>query len=170
MCFLTFQNDTQQVITNNLRSPFFKALVNFCLVVKAMLSYPLPYYAVCNLLERGLFRGQPKTPFPTIWFQDGDLKVWGLAWRLSLIIVTILMAISIPHFSILMGFIGNFTGTMLSFIWPAYFHLKLKSGTMSRQTMYYDYLIIFLGFLFGIIGVFDSGRALIKAFSIGLPF
>ncbi|XP_030763400.1 vesicular inhibitory amino acid transporter [Sitophilus oryzae] len=170
VCFLTFENDTQQVITNNLHSPGFKGLVNICLVVKAMLSYPLPYYAACELLERSFFRGKPKTPFPTIWDQNGDLKVWGLAWRLAVIIFTILMAYFIPHFQILMGFIGSFTGTMLSFIWPCYFHLKLKSKTLERKTVIFNYFIIYLGFIFAIIGIFDSGKALINAFEIGLPF
>lgn len=170
ICFLTFQNDTQQVITNNLHSQGFKGMVNLCLVVKALLSYPLPYYAACELLERALFRGKPRTIFPSIWALDGELKVWGLAWKVGVILFTILMAIFIPHFSILMGFIGSFTGTMLSFIWPCYFHLKLKKGTLSTQTIAYDYFIIALGVLFGVIGVYDSGSALITAFEIGLPF
>lgn len=158
------------MITNNLPSAGFKGLVNICLVIKALLSYPLPYYAACELLERAFFRGKPKTTFPTIWALDGDLKVWGLAWRVGVVIFTILMACFIPHFSILMGFIGSFTGTMLSFIWPCYFHLKLKRNGMDTKTIVLDYFIIFLGFLFGIIGIFDSGSALIKAFAIGLPF
>ncbi|XP_046473431.1 vesicular inhibitory amino acid transporter [Neodiprion pinetum] len=170
ICFLTFQTDTQQVITNNLHSPSFKGLVNFCLVIKAVLSYPLPYYAACELLERAFFRGRPKTPFPTIWTVDRELKVWGLAWRVGVIVFTILMAIFIPHFGILMGFIGSFTGTMLSFIWPCYFHLKLKRNSMEWGTVAYDCFIIFLGILFGVIGVYDSGSALIEAFEIGLPF
>nr|NVI79797.1 vesicular GABA transporter [Cucujiformia] len=109
ICFLTFQNDTQQVITNNLPSAGFKGLVNICLVVKAILSYPLPYYAAVELLERAFFRGKPKTPFPVIWELDGELKVWGLAWRVGVVVFTILMACFIPHFSILMGFIGTLT-------------------------------------------------------------
>lgn len=170
VCFLTFQNDTQQVITNNLHSSGFKGLVNFFLVIKAILSYPLPYFAALDLLERQLFRGKPKTPFPTIWELDGELKVWGLGWRVGLVLLTVLMAIFIPHFSILMGFIGSFTGTMLSFIWPCYFHLKLKGPLLDQKTIAYDYFIIFLGILFGVVGIYDSGSALIKAFEIGLPF
>lgn len=170
ICFLTFQNDTQQVITNNLHSAGFKGLVNLCLVIKAVLSYPLPYYAACELLERAFFRGRPKTLFPTIWTLDRELKVWGLAWRIGVIVFTILMAIFIPHFSILMGFIGSFTGTMLSFIWPCYFHLKLKRNSMEWSAVAYDCFVIFLGILFGVIGVYDSGSALIDAFEIGLPF
>ncbi|RZF33340.1 hypothetical protein LSTR_LSTR007685 [Laodelphax striatellus] len=170
VCFLTFQNDTQQVITNNLPSAGLRGLVNFFLVVKAILSYPLPYYAACELLEKSFFRGKPETPFPSIWHLDGELKVWGLAFRIGIVFFTIMMAIFIPHFAILMGFIGSFTGTMLSFIWPCYFHLKLKGDSLDLGTVAYDCFVIFLGVLFGVIGVYDSGSALIKAFQIGLPF
>lgn len=169
VCFLTFQNDTQQVITNNLHSPSFKGLVNFCLVLKAILSYPLPYFAACELLERAFFRGKPKTFFPKIWELDGELKVWGLGWRIGVISFTILMACFIPHFSILMGFIGSFTGTMLSFIWPSYFHLKLKGHLLEQKDIAFNYFIIGLGFLFGFVGIYDSGNALVKAFDIDLP-
>lgn len=96
--------------------------------------------------------------------------MWGLGFRVLVIVGTVLMATSIPHFAILMGFIGSFTGTMLSFIWPCYFHIKLKGHEMDERTRYYDYFIIVLGVLFAVIGMFDSGAALIRAFSIGLPF
>lgn len=63
------------MITNNLHSEGFRGLVNLFLFIKALLSYPLPFYAACELLERAFFRGKPKTPFPTIWALDGELKV-----------------------------------------------------------------------------------------------
>lgn len=69
-----------------------------------------------------------------------------------------------------MGFIGNFTGTMLSFIWPCYFHLKLKGEHLKLKSVVLDCFIIFVGVLFGLVGVYDSGVALVQAFQIGLPF
>nr|SVE93556.1 EOG090X04HR [Scapholeberis mucronata] len=168
--FLTWTENTQEVITNNLPTQGFKGIVNFILVVKALLSYPLPYYAALDLLERAMFKGRPDTLFPKMWTLDGELKVWGLALRVGLVVFTTVMAISIPHFAILMGFIGSFTGTMLSFIWPCYFHLKLKGPTLDWGTVAYDCFVIFLGVLFGVIGIYYSFRALVEAFQIGLPF
>ena len=46
--------DTREEVVNNLE-PGLKTLVNLILVVKALLSYPLPYYAACELLEKELF-------------------------------------------------------------------------------------------------------------------
>ncbi len=64
--YLTFKEDTQEEVVNNL-SPGLKTVVNIILVVKALLSYPLPYYAACELVEKELFQGKPKTVMPTIW-------------------------------------------------------------------------------------------------------
>ena len=146
-----------------------KTIVNLILVVKALLSYPLPYYAACELLEKEFFRGKPETPFPSIWSLDGELRVWGLGFRVGVVVVTILFAVVIPHFTILMGFIGSFTGCFLSFIWPCIFHLKLRRHTMSYMVMMYDIFIICLGVIFGLLGMFYSGKALKKAFELGVP-
>ena len=59
---------------NNLEAGL-KTIVNLILVVKALLSYPLPYYAACELVEKELFQGKPETVFPSIWALDGELKV-----------------------------------------------------------------------------------------------
>jgi len=166
--FLNWQEDTQEVIVNNING-WFKLTVNMVLVVKALLSYPLPYYAACDLIEHELFRGKPETQFPSIWSLDGELKIWGLGYRIGIVIVTIIFAVFIPHFSILMGFIGNFTGCLLSFVWPCIFHLYLRRHLMSWYTMLWDIFIIFLGCMFGLFGMYYSGKALQKAYVLGIP-
>jgi len=166
--FLTWQEDTQEVIVNNIDG-WFKFLVNMVLVVKALLSYPLPYYAACDLIEKEMFQGKPQTQFPSIWSADGELKIWGLGFRVGIVVVTIIFAVFIPHFSILMGFIGNFSGCLLSFVWPCIFHLKLRRHVMSWTTMCWDIFIILLGVMFGIVGMYYSGKALQKAYVLGMP-
>ena len=81
--------DTSEEVVNNLPEGL-KTIVNLILVVKALLSYPLPYYAACELLEKELFMGKPDTRFPTIWSLDGELKVWGLGmvlYKISIIAI-----------------------------------------------------------------------------------
>ncbi|CAG0906566.1 unnamed protein product, partial [Cyprideis torosa] len=168
--FLTWGEATQEVITNNLPTQGFKAFVNFVLVIKALLSYPLPYFAAVDLIQNALFRGPPDTPFDSVFDKEGELKTKGMAIRLGLVFFTVMVAVVIPHFALLMGFIGSITGTMLSFIWPTYFHLKLKGDELDLATKAYDSLIIFLGFLFGTVGVYSSGRALKLAFELGLDY
>lgn len=192
------------MITNNLPL-FWKCIVNVILVAKAILSYPLPYYAAAELIEKILFTPhgstnhpnhhqnhtpldgsttpppqKPQNPNLTIWDKKlapldplgkkskKSLTTFGCIFRVSLVMVTILMAVTIPHFSILMGFIGNFTGTMLSFIWPCYFHLKLKGERLKLRAVVVDCFIIFLGVGFGLIGIWDSGEALVEAWQVGV--
>jgi vesicular inhibitory amino acid transporter len=121
------------------------------------------------VLQVSLFVGQPETHFPSCFDPDNEPKIWAMALRVGLVIFTVLSAISIPHFNVLMGLIGSFTGTMLSFVWPCYFHLKLKSHLMTPGEKAYDYFVIFLGVLFGVVGIIDSGREMIHKFQLGLP-
>ena len=52
--FLTFADGTQEEISNNLPSQQFKATLNLILVIKALLSYPLPYFATAKIMEENL--------------------------------------------------------------------------------------------------------------------
>lgn len=201
--FLTWQENTNEVITNNLPTRQFKILVNMILVVKALLSYPLPYFASVELLESTLFFTSPNMPGAsldlddlerspashrarkgrsnsmaslstkpffahlTCYEPDGDLKFWAVCLRIGLILFTLFLAIFIPHFAILMGLIGNITGTMLSLIWPCYFHLRLKGKSMKWYQRAVDVFIICFGLLISVTGVFYSSVALIKALRAG---
>ncbi|XP_041356989.1 vesicular inhibitory amino acid transporter-like [Gigantopelta aegis] len=168
MGFLTWGFATQEVITNNLPTQSFKIIVNLILVTKALFSYPLPYFAAAELVEISFFQGKPVTPFASCIDDSFMLKVWALALRLTLVLFTTAMAIVIPHFALLMGFIGSFTGTMLSFVWPCYFHLHIKWHSMTRLDIATDILIICLGLACGSIGLYYSGHALSRAYR-GLP-
>jgi vesicular inhibitory amino acid transporter len=213
--FLTWQEDTDEVITNNLPTRQLKILVNMILVVKALLSYPLPYFASVELLESSLFmvgstssdggggefggfgeqptaaaatsanpnHQQPRRRFKssssaaalnnqpifmfTCYDVDGDLKFWAVCLRILLIIFTLFLAIFIPHFAILMGLIGSITGTMLSLIWPCYFHLHLKRKSLKWYQIAVDVVIIVFGLVITVTGIYYSSVALIKALRQG---
>lgn len=163
MGFLTFGEYTQDEVTNNLPGQNFKALLNIILVLKALLSYPLPYFASCELLEIQFFKGKPKTMFPSCLSPDGSMREWGLALRICLVLFTLFMAISVPHFALLMGLVGNITGTMLSFVWPCVFHLQMKKESMSKFKKGISYTIIGMGLTFGLIGIYYSSMQLNRA-------
>jgi vesicular inhibitory amino acid transporter len=61
--FLTFAEFTQKEISNSLPNQTFKVIINLVLVVKALLSYPLPFYAIVKLLTDNFFRGVSITLF-----------------------------------------------------------------------------------------------------------
>lgn len=66
--YLTFAEFTQKEISNSLPNQFFKIIVNLILVVKALLSYPLPYFAIVQLINENFFRGVELTFFSRFFF------------------------------------------------------------------------------------------------------
>ncbi|CAF4474090.1 unnamed protein product, partial [Didymodactylos carnosus] len=103
--FLTWQELTSEVITNNLPTKQLRILINLTLAIKALLSYPLPYFASCELISDTYFRNNP---FSTCYQQDTkQWKWWAIVLRILLIVCTLAMALIIPHFAQLMGLIGS---------------------------------------------------------------
>lgn len=74
------------------------------------------------------------------------------------------MAVTLPRFALLMGLIGSFTGTALSFIWPCYFHLRIKWDTLEWRAVLIDTLSIGLGLVCGFVGIIFSSVNLIESF------
>nr|XP_039265571.1 vesicular inhibitory amino acid transporter-like [Styela clava] len=55
-CFLTWSHETKEVITDNLPHGL-RVIISIVLVIKALLSYPLPYYASVETFEQSIFTG-----------------------------------------------------------------------------------------------------------------
>ncbi|CAF0933016.1 unnamed protein product [Didymodactylos carnosus] len=162
--FLTWQELTSEVITNNLPTKQLRILINLTLAIKALLSYPLPYFASCELISDTYFRNNP---FSTCYQQDTkQWKWWAIVLRILLIVCTLAMALIIPHFAQLMGLIGSITGVMLSLIWPSYFYLKLKGYQLTWSTIVFNILIILFGLVCTLSGVIDSSKELAKKFQL----
>ena len=85
--------------------------------------------------------------FLTCYDDEGYIKVWALSLRLFLVVFTAMMAIGIPHFSLLMALIGSFTGkTHSNGKIPKL--LKLASMPAKLHHLYYfNVFCIFLDFI-----------------------
>uniref|UniRef100_A0A1I8B722 Aa_trans domain-containing protein n=1 Tax=Meloidogyne hapla TaxID=6305 RepID=A0A1I8B722_MELHA len=106
--FLTFAEFTQKEISNSLPDQTFKVLVNLCLVTKALLSYPLPYYAIVQLIGENFFNGIDVSPFPVCYGNDKRLREWALSLRVLLILWTLWMALTVPYLiEVIAGGIGT---------------------------------------------------------------
>lgn len=105
--------------------------------------------------------------------KDKSLREWALCLRIVLLLSTLFIALSAPYLIELMGLIGNITGmrgsrstctwclgTMLSFVWPAYFHLRLKGERMTEQERRFNKGVIGTGIGLMVIGVYYSSMEL----------
>ena len=136
--------------------------VNLILVLKAILSYPLPYFSAVRLLEQRLPFG---VAGDALRLSARARYIFGIVLRVLLVGFTMLVAVWLPHFALLMGLIGSITGNMLSLVWPAYFHLSIKRNELTLREKAADYAIVGAGLICSALGFYYSSYALMVAFS-----
>ncbi|NXD06386.1 VIAAT protein, partial [Nothocercus nigrocapillus] len=152
--FLTWGKETKEVITDNLPS-FLQGLVNLCLLIKALLSYPLPFFAATEIAFACISRGShPRY----------RSRLFALSVRGSLLLLTLLMAMFVPHFALLMGLTGSVTGAAMTFLLPSLFHLKLKWKKLAFLEKCADISVFILGFLCSLAGIVCSIKGLLEVF------
>ncbi|XP_061482072.1 vesicular inhibitory amino acid transporter-like [Rhineura floridana] len=148
--FLTWGEETKEVITDNLPSSL-QTLVNLCLLTKALLSYPLPFFAVTEILHDYISWSHTSACLPVI------LKSF-------LLLLTLLIAIAIPHFALLMGLTGSVTGGAVTFLLPSLFHLKLKWEKLMLLEKCADISMFTFGIFCSLTGLVCCIKGLLKAF------
>ncbi|NXJ14982.1 VIAAT protein, partial [Odontophorus gujanensis] len=152
--FLTWGEETREVVTDNLPS-FLQTLVNLCLLTKALLSYPLPFFAATEIVYVCISR---------VNCSNYSSPLLALCVRSSFLLLTLLMAMFIPHFALLMGLTGSVTGAAMTFLLPSLFHLKLKWKKLSVFEKCADISVFILGFLCSIAGIICSIKGLLKVY------
>ncbi|KAK2856043.1 hypothetical protein Q5P01_004778 [Channa striata] len=129
LAVLTWGAETSEVITDNLPSDL-RPVVNLCLLAKALLSYPLPFYSAAEILQSCLF-GVSK-------HGGGGVRRPALLVRAALLVTSYLLALLVPRFSLLMGLTGSVTGAAMTLILPCLFHLRLHRGLLSARERLID--------------------------------
>ncbi|CAM5132705.1 unnamed protein product [Natator depressus] len=152
--FLTWGEETKEVITDNLPSSL-KTLVNLCFLAKALLSYPLPFFAVTEILHTCISNSN---------HSDYRTPLFIVVLRGLALLFTLLMAMFIPHFALLMGLTGSVTGAAMTFLLPSIFHLKLKWGKLVFLEKCAAISLFTVGFLCSLAGIVCSIKGLIEAF------
>ncbi|XP_050805745.1 vesicular inhibitory amino acid transporter-like [Gopherus flavomarginatus] len=150
---LTWGEETKEVITDNLPSSL-KTLVNLCFLAKALLSYPLPFFAVTEILH---------TCISSSNHSDYRAPLFIVVLRGLALLFTLLMALFIPHFALLMGLTGSVTGAAMTFLLPSLFHLKLKWGKLVFLEKCAAISLFIVGFLCSLAGIACSIKGLIEA-------
>uniref|UniRef100_A0A8C5S9G2 Vesicular inhibitory amino acid transporter n=1 Tax=Laticauda laticaudata TaxID=8630 RepID=A0A8C5S9G2_LATLA len=138
---LTWGEETKEVIIDNFHS-FLQTSVNLCLLAKALLSYPLPFFTVTKILHSHI-SPRDKVNYKSPWL--------AVPIKSALLLLTLLMAMFIPHFVLLMGLTGSVTGAAMTFLLPPFFHLKLKWEKLMHFEKCADILVFIFCTLAGLI-------------------
>ncbi|XP_072218555.1 vesicular inhibitory amino acid transporter-like [Leuresthes tenuis] len=159
LAVLTWGPETSEVITDNLPSNL-RPLVNLCLLAKALLSYPLPFYAAAEILQTCLLRDAAVSTYSKHRGRGVSRPI--LIVRGTLLMTSYLLALLVPKFSLLMGLTGSVTGAAMTLILPCLFHLKLQWGRLTVKDRLIDVAILSLGVICSVSGVICSVKRLVK--------
>lgn len=175
IAYMTFGENTHEVVTLNLPTGMILTAVNIVVVILSLSSYTLPMFTVFEILEKD-----------SPWLVTGDIELSSekelknldeetkqsyiairrTVVRLALVIVTLIMAVSVPHFGLVLSFIGTFTGAFLEMVFPSLFYVILKHERISTVTIVLNILIVGFIMLFMGVGIYFSGMAMVKAFKL----
>ena len=157
---LAFGEKTQEVATVNLKeSKGFSITAAALVITNVVLAVPLNMFVVSMTFDDGLLKF-----FPHLNTDSKYHWIWLVMTRPLLLCAALFLSLVIPHFGLLLGFVGSFTGTCLCFIFPCWFHLKLRWNRLGKLQIALNIFIMIFGALAGFLGVYFSGKALIQTF------
>lgn len=154
--FLSFTTHTKDLVNNNL--PIGAVYYASCvfLGLNVLASYPFPVLIVVKSIEDAMYPDSTLGRLPkTCSF---------ICLRVSLTLLTLGVAILIPHFALMLAFVGSMTSATMCFVLPCLFHLKLKRTELKLGQKILDYFIITFGLAAAGFGVVFSGKALAAAY------
>ncbi|XP_078344595.1 vesicular inhibitory amino acid transporter-like [Oculina patagonica] len=155
--FLSFSSNIQEVIVNSLPMGVMRMLVNGFLILNVLFSYPFRVITIIQTIEESVTVESLPFKIPEI--------VWFIGIRVITNFLTLLPAISIPHFALFMAFIGSLTGSFVALIFPAIFHLILKKEVLKLHHYIFDVLVIFTGIFASLFGLFFTGKSLLQHYN-----
>ena len=149
---------TQSIVTLNIATANRSAHIvcSLTLLVYAILNYPLNMFIISEFIDSLTESTKIKTS-QLIFY------LWVACTRLVLITLTVVVAVFVPYFAVVLGLRGSLIGTCLIFIFPCYFHLKLKWNLLSRRQRIWDIFLLVIGSLFGAAGLYASITRLIAS-------
>nr|QQY02486.1 vesicular inhibitory amino acid transporter [Cryptocotyle lingua] len=151
-----FGDDVAQAVTDSMSArPVLVIFVHVAVLINVFFSIPLVFFILGEQLDCSV-----SSNFPTNFFLNRRpfslQTVWFVSTRMFFLHLALVCATVVPHFALVMGLIGALTGSLLCFIFPAWFHLHLFHTHLTRLDKLIRILIILFGIFVGITGVIFS--------------
>ena len=161
---LTFKSQTQQEISENLPAGALQNTANSLLGLNGMFSYALPLFTLITIVHKAQITCIP-TCFPD---EKHPLtvkeRVMIYSLRSMFVIFTVLIAVLLPQFSLLMAVIGSISGVLLTLVFPCLFDVTLHLEHISSTRYVINLLIVCVGVLSGGFGFVFSLIAIMKVY------
>lgn len=142
--YWAFQSDTLAPITLNLGHSRAASLVQGALCVALYFTFPIMMFPVWNIAENRILELRPQQTCKRILL------------RVCVVFATAVVAYAVPDFGEYLSLVGSSLCTVLGFLLPAYFHLKVFGSELSVGEALMSKALIVGGSLFAIVGTFQS--------------
>ena len=155
---LLYGKRTAEVITVDLESHLGLGISSSVFIFLSVLClFALPTFVVMEGIDAAV-----ADYFPIFKKRESGYNIW-LSFIVRFVVtgVSMVVAMFVPHFALLMGLIGSSVTTFLSLIIPCVFHLKLKRDIFRWYHWVLDIGIIIFGFFMFGTGVFFSAKAMV---------
>jgi proton-coupled amino acid transporter len=145
--YVAFGNSTVSPISLNLKGEL-AVFVQMALCLALYLTYPMMMFPVSDVLEDLFFRDTMKPP----------TSYWpARSFRVGIVLATATVAYKVPNFGKFLELVGASICTILGFILPCFFHIKLfGKSEMKLCHLILDASIIASGTFFGAVGTYDA--------------
>ncbi|KAJ7532124.1 hypothetical protein O6H91_14G073300 [Diphasiastrum complanatum] len=137
--YLAFGNETEDIVTLNLGESWETLVIQLGLCVGLFFTYPVMMHPVHEVIERRFSPGQHSHVFRTL-----------------MVLFTAIFAATVPRFADFMSLVGSSACSILVFILPALFHLRVRKDELSPYAKGLDYFLITFGVTFGIWGTISA--------------
>lgn len=149
--YWAFQGDTLAPITLNLGHSRAASLVQGALCVALYFTYPIMMFPVWNIAENRILELRPG--------QTGNRVLL----RTAIVFSTALVAYAVPDFGEYLSLVGSSICTILGFLFPAYFHLKVFGSELSAGEALSSRALMVGGTVFAVVGTMQSMNNMVTA-------
>lgn len=161
--YLKFGDEARGSITLNLPKEPLYDIVRAIFTVSLFLTYPLQFYVPNEIIwnwAQSQFLINDKTP---------KYLIYDYACRTVLVLITFVLAITVPRLNLLMDLVGSISGTALSIILPPVIHIAAfwgdTSGISKAFMIIADTIIIIIGLIASVSGSYFSIIGILQSFS-----
>jgi proton-coupled amino acid transporter len=152
--YLTYGNDTKDVITLNLpEDDVLTYVVKACLIIAIIFTYPMQLFPVTEIFDFVFLKKA----------SEGLFDVKGNAIRVVCCLFTVTIAFFVPFFGLISGLIGALGSSFLAFILPVVFHLVMFRKELSWWVIAKDVIILIFGSTALIVGTVFAVKDIINA-------
>lgn len=159
--YMTFSEASDQIVALNLPHGVFRGALCVAVVVLALFFFTVPAFTIFDIIENHL-----KIPWLAFnYTNQRRVIVSGYLLRFFLMLFTLILAVCVPHFSLLMAFVGCSTGMILVLIFPCMFHLKIRWADLKPFDVAAELFVIGFAVIGGTLGIIYSSLALYTVYN-----